>query len=125
VSATSCWAIVSLFGHTQLAGRVSEVQRFGETLALVEVPLEDGSFRREYVGGKAIFRVSECTEEVARAAALPPRWYLLKAANPTEGDAPVMPCEGDDIPFDDSGDRASDNGPSPALYERDSEDDHR
>jgi len=60
------WAIVDLFGHTRLAGRVTEVQQFGATMCRIEVPAVDGhpGFTRD-AGGASIFAITDITEELA------------------------------------------------------------
>lgn len=35
------WAVVELMGHVRLAGRLSEVERFGGKLARLDVPIEN------------------------------------------------------------------------------------
>lgn len=62
------WAIIDLFGHTRLAGRVSEVQQFGTSMCRIEVPEVDGrpGFTRD-VGGAAIFGMTDVSEGLAVA----------------------------------------------------------
>jgi hypothetical protein len=69
------WAILELFGHRVLAGRVSEVERFGGKLCRIEVPIgpapgsgEESFVAQEY-GHGAIYCLTPCAEEVARAQA--------------------------------------------------------
>lgn len=64
------WAIVEVMGHSQYAGRVSEYSGLGVPLVRVEVPEVEGQPAFEkLLGAQAIFRVTPCTEEAARAAA--------------------------------------------------------
>lgn len=64
------WAIVEVMGHAQYAGRVSEYTGFGVPLVRVEIPETKGQPECEkLLGGSAIFRITPCTEEAARAAA--------------------------------------------------------
>jgi hypothetical protein len=64
------WAIVEVMGHSQYAGRVSEYAGLGVPLVRVEVPAVEGQPAFEkLLGASAIFRVTPCTEEAARAAA--------------------------------------------------------
>ncbi len=64
------WAIVEVMGHSQYAGRVSEYTDLGVPLVRVEVPAVDGQAAFEkLLGAASIFRITPCTEEVARKAA--------------------------------------------------------
>lgn len=68
------WAIVELFGHKKLAGKVSEHTIGGAALVRVDVPETDqgGVFTKPYtklVGTGSIYCITPCTEGVARAAA--------------------------------------------------------
>lgn len=58
------WAIISLFGHSQIAGRFE----FENGLLRVDIPTPDG-FRTKYIGDKAIFEMDVVSEAIARAAA--------------------------------------------------------
>lgn len=69
------WAVVELFGHTKIAGKVSEEQRFGTTLCRVDVPDVTG-FQGEtipghtkFYGGASIYSLTPCSEDVARLVA--------------------------------------------------------
>ena len=62
------WAQVEIFGHRQHWGRILEVERFGATLIRIDIPTEDAEiFESVFYGGGAIFSVTPCTEEAARA----------------------------------------------------------
>lgn len=64
------WAIVEVMGHSQYAGRLSEYSQLGVPLVRVEVPATSSQPAFEkLLGAASIFRVTPCTEEVARAAA--------------------------------------------------------
>jgi hypothetical protein len=64
------WAIVEVMGHARYAGRVSEYSELGVPLVRVEVPATDDQPAFEkLLGGSSIFRITPCTEEVARRAA--------------------------------------------------------
>lgn len=75
------WAIIELMGHDITAGMI----RPGElgSLIRIDVPIED-TFRTEYVGENAIFRIRIVSEEIARAYALPER--IIQSF-----DTPVIP----------------------------------
>ena len=65
----SSWAVVELLGHVRIAGRVSEEERFGTKLGRIDVPQLDGGFVTQYFSGSSLYRMTPCTEEVARAVA--------------------------------------------------------
>ena len=59
------YAIVELFGHTTLIGRVAEVERFGAKFLALE-PLFNGTLLPAiFHGGAAIYRLTPCSPEVA------------------------------------------------------------
>lgn len=61
------WALVELFGHTRIAGRVSEQTIAGGALIRVDIPetKANPSFTR-FFGISAIYSINPVTEEVAR-----------------------------------------------------------
>lgn len=63
------WAIVELFGHTQIAGLVSEATLGGAAFVRVDVPEVDGQppFTKFY-GPGAIYSITPVSEEIARSA---------------------------------------------------------
>ena len=61
------WAVVELMGHVKTAGQVSEETHFGTVLGRLDVPeVGDKPASTFFFGGTSIFRVTPCTEEVAR-----------------------------------------------------------
>jgi len=59
------YAILELFGHTTLVGRIAEVERFGTKMLAIE-PLFNGQLLGVvFHGGAAIYRLTPCTPEVA------------------------------------------------------------
>jgi hypothetical protein len=62
------WAIVELFGHVKLAGQVREAVQYGTRMLRLEVPAIDGrpGFTT-FKGGGALYALTPCSEEVARA----------------------------------------------------------
>lgn len=63
------WAILEIFGHTLIAGKVSEAAIGGCAFLRVDVPELNGqpAFTKFYSNG-AIYSMTPCSEEVARAA---------------------------------------------------------
>lgn len=59
------YAIVELFGHTTMVGRVEEVERFGTKMLGLEPLFKQTLLRQVLHGGAAIYRLTPCTREVA------------------------------------------------------------
>jgi|ERR1043166_49143 hypothetical protein len=91
-----CWAIVELFGHQKIAGRVSEATIAGGAFIRVDVPQcgEQKPFTR-FFGPSAIYSINPTTEEIARSAAR----YHVKA--PVERYELPKLAEKNDEPEDD------------------------
>ena len=64
------WAIVELFGHSRIAGKIYEKPIAGTNMLVVDVPetKKQPAFTR-MLGGAAIYAINPCTEELARLAA--------------------------------------------------------
>jgi hypothetical protein len=62
------WAIVELFGHQRVAGRISDHAFGGETFVRVDIP-KDGSYYTRLFGKGAIYCINLTDEAAARAAA--------------------------------------------------------
>jgi hypothetical protein len=62
------WAIVDLFGHTRVAGKISEHTIGGETFVRLDVPRGDG-FTTELYGKGAIYSIKFVDEPIARESA--------------------------------------------------------
>lgn len=59
------FAIVELFGHTTLVGRIEEVDRFGTKMLSIE-PLFNGEFLTPVLhGGASIYRLTPCDAATA------------------------------------------------------------
>lgn len=92
------WAIVEIFGHQRIAGRVREELVAGKAFLRVDVPATgDGAeaFTR-YYGAAAIYSLTPTTEAVVRLAAaqlraaavnvyLPPARQLASGGAPDDG----------------------------------------
>jgi len=64
------WCLVELFGHSRIAGRVTEETIGGCSFVRVDVPaVNDQPAYTKFYGNGAIYAMSPVTEEVARAAA--------------------------------------------------------
>lgn len=89
------WAIVEMFGHKQLAGKVSEHVIGSAALIRIDVPetgQQNGAGETvtkpaytKLVGPSAIYAITPCTEAVARAAAE----RLERWNNPIPVDLPI------------------------------------
>jgi len=63
------WAIVELFGHQKIAGRVTEAAIGGCSFVRVDVPALDGAEAfTKFFGNGAIYSMTPTSEAVARAA---------------------------------------------------------
>lgn len=70
------YAIVELFGHTTLVGRVAEIERFGAKMLALE-PLYGGALLPTvYHGGAAIYRLTPCSSEIAFARQPREPWQI-------------------------------------------------
>jgi hypothetical protein len=64
------YAIIDLFGHTRLVGKVSNVQIGGASFLRVDVINRKGEqAQTEYYGLSAIYSIKPVSEEIARAQA--------------------------------------------------------
>ena len=63
------WCVVELFGHTKIAGRVTEQVIGGQAFVRVDVPEHgnNAAFTKLY-GSGAIYCMSPCSEAIARRA---------------------------------------------------------
>jgi hypothetical protein len=70
------YAIVELFGHTTLVGRVTEVERFGAKMMALEPLFANELLPAVFHGGAAIYRLTPCSAEVAFARQPREAWQL-------------------------------------------------
>lgn len=59
------YAIIELFGHQTLVGRVEEVERFGAKMMALQVLFRGQLLPAVFHGGAAIYRLTPCAAEVA------------------------------------------------------------
>lgn len=103
------WAVVELFGHVRLAGKISGADQYGVKMLRVDVPEVDGRPRfTSYKGGSALYAVTPCSEEVGIAIIrqerpAPPIPYALQqralAAAPPDAEE-IKAAPYDDEPLD-------------------------
>ena len=63
------YGIVELMGHTTLAGRIQEVERFGIKMLAIEPIFRGTLLGIVFQGGASIYRLTPCSAEVAFAEA--------------------------------------------------------
>lgn len=97
----SAYCIVELFGHTTLAGLVTEQTIGGQAFIRLDVPELDGqpAYTR-FLGQGSIYSMTPVTEEIAlnalrRIRPVPINVFYLSAPKPTDAD-PFGPSEFDD-----------------------------
>lgn len=100
------WAIVELFGHTQIAGRISEQEIAGNMFLRVDVPdLEDIKGFTRFLGPKAIYSITPIDETVVRRACNVLRkspvtvWGVIGPERQLEMDLSEHDEPEEDIPF--------------------------
>jgi hypothetical protein len=59
------WAIVELFGHVTLVGRIAEIERFGTKMLVIEPLFNKTLLPPVFHGGAAIYRLTPCSAVVA------------------------------------------------------------
>lgn len=81
------YAIVELFGHTTLVGRVTEIERFGAKMMAIEIIFGGKLLVPIYHGGAAIYRMSPCSRRTAWERQHKEPWQLppaIRAVLPPE-----------------------------------------
>lgn len=104
------WALVELFGHQRIVGRVTEQAIGGASFIRVDVPGPDGEvrFTRLY-GAAAIYSINPIERDTAVALAQRCGAEPVKAYEIPQLPAPVESTEGDDG-FDSGGDEPAVGG---------------
>lgn len=59
------YAIVELFGHVTLVGRIAEVERFGSKMLVIEPLFNRVLLPAVFHGGAAIYRLTPCAPAIA------------------------------------------------------------
>lgn len=60
---TTEYAIIEIFGHRRLSGRVIEVEKFGTKLLRIDIPNKgsfENGFTTQFYGGASLFSVTPC-----------------------------------------------------------------
>jgi len=106
------WAIVELFGHQRIAGRVTEASIGGAAFIRVDVPDQPArkavrtygsdqaalpAFTR-YFGGGAIYAINPCSEDIAKRACAEIR---ARPPMPFSIERPALNAPQDDLYDDD------------------------
>lgn len=91
------WGIVELFGHDQIAGKISEASIGGCSFIRVDVPECDGkpAFTK-FFGNGAIYSMTPCSEEIARAAVESIRHKPINVYIPAQRQLPGMDRDEDE-----------------------------
>jgi hypothetical protein len=81
------YAVVELFGHTTLVGRITEVERFGAKMLAIECLFNGELLPVVYHGGAAIYRLTPVPTATAWAKQPTKAWHIpesirLLAAQP-------------------------------------------
>jgi hypothetical protein len=85
------YAIIEVFGHRRLIGRVFEVDRYGAKMLRIDIP-KDGDFAlgytTQYYGGGSLFSETPCDLEMVKRhyARLRPPVAQLAHRNPFDED---------------------------------------
>ena len=70
------YAIVELFGHTTLVGRIEEVERFGTKMLAIQPIFAGKLLDPIYHGGPSIYRLTPCSREIAWTRQHKEGWQL-------------------------------------------------
>lgn len=73
------YAIVEVFGHTRMVGRIAEVERFGAKMLAIEPIFAGALLPMVLQGGASIYRLTPCSAETAAARAPRERWQVPEA----------------------------------------------
>jgi hypothetical protein len=57
------YAVIEVFGHRRLAGRIAEVEQYGTKLLRIDIPEKgkfENGFKSQLYGGASLFSVTHC-----------------------------------------------------------------
>jgi hypothetical protein len=86
------WALIELFGHQRIVGKVTEASIAGGAFVRVDVPNSDGTTRfTRFYGPSAIYSINPVSREIAlvlaeRQNVEPVSRYELKQLPPVQGE---------------------------------------
>ena len=91
------YAIIELFGHIMLAGRIAEIERFGTKMLAIE-PLYRGELLPPvFYGGGSIYGLTPCSAEIAHARSPRENYQLPPALRATLPQEALPAPEADEI----------------------------
>lgn len=89
------WAILELMGHRRLAGRIRQIEQYGQAMLQIDVPTpvegNEEKWTTQFYSGSAIYCVTPTTEEIARGVAMraqptPAHLFELGMREPSDDD---------------------------------------
>lgn len=91
------WAILELMGHRRMAGLLSTQEIAGQSFLRIDVPTEPAA--TQFYSASAVYAITPCTEETARAAAnlgrvAPVNRWEIPAATSSNVDGAACPTCG-------------------------------
>lgn len=63
------WAILELFGHRKLGGKLAQVEIAGQGFIRIDVPDAEGDQATQFYAPSAVYGITPCSEATARAIA--------------------------------------------------------
>lgn len=70
------YALIELFGHQQIVGRIAEIDRFGTKFLQIEPVFDNKLLDPVLQGGGSIYRLTPCSAETAARAQPKQSWQL-------------------------------------------------
>lgn len=93
------WAVVELFGHSQIAGYVTDAPLFGTSMMRVDVPeIGDNPGYTKFFGGAAVYAITPTTEIIATIAAQRLDVRPVSKWTVPVGELRLSPGDEDDVP---------------------------
>ncbi len=79
------YAVIEVFGHRRLTGRITEVEQYGTKLLRIDIPEKgkfENGFKSQLYGGASLFSVTHCDlATVERMNSLMSQWVVLPIRN--------------------------------------------